>query len=74
MEDPLKCFKLFITPEIVDEIVQWTNVEIRSRFIYNSQMGATDVSEIHALLELLVLTALKKDNHLTIDELFDPTN
>lgn len=71
--DPLECFKLFITSEIVDEIVQWTNVEIQNRQKSNSQMGPTDLSEIYALLGLLVLTAIKKDNHLTTDELFDPT-
>ena len=27
------CFKLCITSEIIDEIVQWTNVEIRSSSI-----------------------------------------
>ncbi|CAG4937949.1 unnamed protein product [Parnassius apollo] len=26
--DPLQCFKMFITDEIIDEVVQWTNPEI----------------------------------------------
>jgi hypothetical protein len=31
IDDPVLCFNLFITDEIIEEIVQWTNIEISSK-------------------------------------------
>lgn len=75
--DPFECFTQFITKDIVDEIVQWTNVEITSRqsnLLENSdkaQRRNTTATEIYAILGILVLTAVKKDQHLSVEELFD---
>ncbi|XP_054737776.1 piggyBac transposable element-derived protein 4-like [Anastrepha obliqua] len=74
---PLQCFQMFITPEIVEEIVQWTNIEIANRQSIllvttdEAQRKATTSNEMSALIGLLVLTAVKKDQHLSADELFD---
>lgn len=77
IKDPLQCFQMFITPEIVEEIVQWTNIEIANRQSIllvttdEAQRKATTSNEMSALIGLLVLTAVKKDQHLSADELFD---
>lgn len=72
--DPILCFDLFITEEIVVEIVKWTNVEIsikRRENMTTATFANTCVREIRALFGVLVLTAVMKDNHLSSDELFD---
>ncbi|XP_053945946.1 piggyBac transposable element-derived protein 4-like [Anastrepha ludens] len=75
--DPIDCFKLFITGDIVDEVVKWTNVEINQRqsiLLANTdqtQRRNTNANEIYAVMGILVLTAVKKDQHLSVEELFD---
>lgn len=77
VSDPVQIFRLFITDEIISEIVKWTNVEMISKRQKVGKITAThrDVTdlEIHAFIGLLTLTAVMKDNHLSTDELFDPT-
>lgn len=74
-ESPVDCFKLFITPDIIVRIVTNTNVQISQKVEKYSTVSATtqhtNSTEIEALIELLVLTAAMKDNHLTSKELFD---
>lgn len=73
--DPLMLFEQFITNQIVDEILKWTNLEIEmKRQNYESISSTqknTSKEEIRALLGIMVLTAALKDNHLTLDELFN---
>ncbi|XP_055850551.1 piggyBac transposable element-derived protein 4-like [Episyrphus balteatus] len=73
--EPLKCFQLFITDDILSEVVQWTNAEInvRKKDLVSStaQTRETDLDETKALVGVLCLTAVSKSNHLTSDELFD---
>lgn len=75
-ESPVDCFKLFITPDIINRIVTNTNVEISQKIEKYSTVSATtqptNATEIEALIGLLVLTAAMKDNHLSSKELFDP--
>lgn len=75
--DPVQAFYLFITDEILSEIVKWTNVEMISKRQKVEKITAThrDVTdlEIRAFIGLLTLTAVMKDNHLSTDELFDPS-
>lgn len=62
-----KTIQMFITPEIVEEIVQWTNIVIANRQSIllattdEAQRKVTSSNEISALIGLLVLTAVKKD-------------
>lgn len=72
--DPAMVFQLFITEEIVEEIVLWTNREILLRRSTNSAtvtFSTTCASEIRALIGILTLTAAMKDNHLSTEEIFD---
>ncbi|XP_022825805.1 uncharacterized protein LOC111355922 isoform X1 [Spodoptera litura] len=75
--DPVQIFNLFITDEIVSEIVKWTNVEMSSKRQNKRKISATERDttnlEIRAFIGILVLTAAMKDNHLSVNELFDPT-
>ncbi|KAG6438978.1 hypothetical protein O3G_MSEX000379 [Manduca sexta] len=72
--EPLECFSIFITDDIVEEITKWTNAEIQLKIqIPNvkATFKPTSSDEIRALLGILTLTAAMKDNHLTTNELFD---
>lgn len=74
--DPILCFNLFVTDEIVEEIVRWTNVEIsikRKDNMTKATFKDTSSSEVRALFGILTLSAAMKDNHLSTDELFDST-
>ncbi|XP_045763663.1 piggyBac transposable element-derived protein 4-like [Maniola jurtina] len=73
--DPLLCFQLFIKDEIVEEIVKWTNVEMVRKRENLKEISAsyrdTTETEIWALIGILTLTAVMKDNHLSAGELFN---
>lgn len=72
--EPLECFNIFITDDIVEEITKWTNAEIQlkiQRPDVKATFKTTTCEEIRALFGILTLTAAMKDNHLTTDELFD---
>lgn len=72
--EPLECFSIFITDEIVQEVTKWTNAEIQlkiQRPDVKATFKTTTCEEIRALIGILTLTAAMKDNHLTTDELFD---
>ena len=75
--DPVEIFNLFITNEVISEIVKWTNVEMISKRqkvvkITATHRDTTDL-EIRAFIGLLTLTAFMKDNHVSTDDLFNPT-
>lgn len=72
--DPKQCFELFLTDEIAEEIVRWTNVEIsvkRRTDMTKATFRDTCLTEIRALIGMLTLSAALKDNHLSTEELFD---
>lgn len=73
--DPLVLFSQFFTDEIVDIIVKWTNEEIGVKKENYDQLSSTQNytcnEEIKALIGILVLTAALKDNHLSLEELFN---
>uniref|UniRef100_A0A0K8W812 PiggyBac transposable element-derived protein 4 n=1 Tax=Bactrocera latifrons TaxID=174628 RepID=A0A0K8W812_BACLA len=72
--EPLECFNIFFTDEIISEVVRWTNTEIiqnRSDDMTSATVKETNVDEIRALIGILTLTAVLKDNHLTTEELFN---
>ncbi|CAF4935650.1 unnamed protein product [Pieris macdunnoughi] len=72
--DPVICFNMFFTDAIIMEIVRWTNAEIslkRRASMTGATFRDTDEYEIRALFGILVMTAVRKDNHMSTDELFD---
>ncbi|XP_058983469.1 piggyBac transposable element-derived protein 4-like [Musca domestica] len=74
--EPILCFKVFFTDEIISEIVQWTNAEIYlNRRIDNASATFRDTcaDEIRAVLGILTLTAALNNNHLSTDDLFNNT-
>ncbi|XP_045456889.1 piggyBac transposable element-derived protein 4-like [Melitaea cinxia] len=75
IEDPLLLFEHFITNQMQEDIVKWTNAEItikRQNYEQNtSTQNETTKEEIRALIGILVLSAALKDNHLSLDELFN---
>lgn len=74
LHDPLSCFNKFLVDEIITEVVKWTNAEIflkRSKSMTSATFRDTCEVEIRALIGILVMTAARKDNHMTTDELFD---
>ncbi|GBP51861.1 PiggyBac transposable element-derived protein 4 [Eumeta japonica] len=72
--EPVDCFTNFITADMLRKILTHTNEEIEIRSTKYKDKTATIASEeeLTALFGLLLLSAAKKDNHLTSLELFDP--
>lgn len=74
--DPLLLFDKFMTDQIFDEILKWTNAEIAIKKQTYEQVTSTFKDtckeELRALVGILVLTAALKDNHLSLEELFNP--
>lgn len=72
---PKELFHLFVEEEMIDDIVQYTNVEINIKNNkYNSSKYTTtqtSAHEIKALLGLLIQSAGLKSNHLPTRTLFD---
>lgn len=72
--DPLQCFQMFFSKEILEEITIWTNAEIEEKTNGSNKIStfrSTTTDEIEALIGILTLTAALKDNHLATEELFD---
>ncbi|GBP74980.1 PiggyBac transposable element-derived protein 4 [Eumeta japonica] len=74
--EPVDCFTNFITADMLRKILTHTNEEIEIRSTKYKDKTATIAptceEELTALFGLLLLSAAKKDNHLTSLELFDP--
>lgn len=74
--EPLSCFNLFFTDDIMNTILIHTNSEIsRQRENYgencNANLNDTNIVELKALLGILVLSAALKDNHMSTEMLFN---
>jgi hypothetical protein len=77
--EPVDCFTNFITADMIRKILVHTIEEIELRSSKYKEKTAATISatceeELTALIGLLLLSAAKKDNHLTSLELFDPTS
>lgn len=60
---PIECFNLFITKQMLEDVVLFTNIHIRAHknmFSRERDTKETDLTEIEALVSLLHKTGLKK--------------
>lgn len=76
--DPVRAFQQFISDEILEIIVQYTNQKIRSvKQNYKREEAAivaeTSLEELKALIGLYILAGVLKDNHLATDTMFNTT-
>ncbi|XP_046960296.1 piggyBac transposable element-derived protein 4-like [Vanessa cardui] len=73
--DPINLFSLFITDEMLQQIVTFTNAEIlirKNKYKNDSYtISQTDFEEMRALLGLLFISAAVKSNHLPTRMLFN---
>lgn len=70
---PLECFNLFITKQMLEDIVLFTNLHIRvhkDKFSRERDTKETDLIEIEALVGILLMAGLKKMHHLNIHEMW----
>lgn len=77
-KEPIDCFNLFISHEIIQEILTHTNSEInRKKIAYSNDKDGSlkdiNYDELNALLGIFILTAALKDNHLSTKLMFDVT-
>lgn len=75
---PMDCFQTFFTDDLLEKIVIHTNEEIALKRVKYSKsndgsLKNIDKDELHALLGLLILSAVLKDNHLPSRDMFDTT-
>lgn len=74
--EPIDCFKLFFSEDILDEVFIHTNEEIsRQQIEYKTRertvFEMNDRRELEALIGLIILSAGMKNNHLSTEYLFD---
>lgn len=72
---PKELFQLFVTEEMIDAVVQFTNadIDIKNNKYKHSKFTTshTSANEVKALLGLLIQSAALKSNHLPTRTLFD---
>lgn len=71
---PLDCWNLFIDQQILDIIVENTNLYIlkcRPNYSRERSANCTDKVEVKALIGLLYLAGCLKSNHLSVHDLWD---
>ncbi|XP_052745784.1 piggyBac transposable element-derived protein 4-like [Bicyclus anynana] len=75
LQEPIDLFRLFITDDMLQQVVTFTNAEIltqRNKYKHESYtVSLTSLSEIKALLGLLLNAAAMKSNHLPTRILFN---
>ncbi|CAG5015313.1 unnamed protein product [Parnassius apollo] len=76
LQEPIDLFRLFMTDDMLQQVVTFTNAEIitqRNRYKQESYtVSQTNLLEIKALLGLLLIAAAMKSNHLPTRILFNP--
>lgn len=74
---PSQCFGLFVSDEVIGEIVTWTNAKIdrmAGQFArQNPTVRNTSPPEMRALLGVLIFSGYRRDNHLSTKEVWSPT-
>ncbi|XP_068211224.1 piggyBac transposable element-derived protein 4-like [Palaemon carinicauda] len=70
-------FSLFLDDEILQEIVVHSNVRLallRSRYHHNgnADLRDIDVRELKGFIGILVMSAIRNDNHTTTKDMWDP--
>lgn len=78
--EPIDCFSLFVTDEMIELVMKYTNEEIeRNRVKYKKKNEMTFskiecIDELKALFGLFIYAAAKKDNHLPTTLLFNESH
>lgn len=71
---PLECFQLFIDEQMIADVVINTNYRIKEKsekWKSSAHYGETTVVEIKALLGLLYLSGVFRNNHRNVEELWN---
>lgn len=75
--DPMNCFELFFTSDLMDEVLLRTNEYMEQAAtkykIQNTTTSQVTIEELRALLGIFILSGALKNNHLSTQELFDPS-
>ena len=73
--NPLSVFQLFISDDMLNRIVLYTNQQInkanKNYKVAKQTFSDTDLIELKALLGIYILAAVMKDNHLSSTLMFD---
>jgi len=72
VKTPLEAWSLFFPLQLLETIVQHTNEEIRRRNDDQHYSQETNVDEIKALLGILYLCGMEKQNHTCTEDLWAP--
>lgn len=70
---PIESFKLFCPDEMIDHIVDCTNIWIdinRTSYVRERDAKPTNKDEIHAVLGLLYLAGIMKSSHANLEDLW----
>lgn len=73
VKEPFEIWKIFFNDKIMNIIVENTNQYLANKspnYSRNTYMRPTNIPEIQALLGILLLSGVKKSNHLNADDLF----
>lgn len=71
---PVQSWSLYFTDEILQQIVEYTNIKIRQlqpQFSRERDAKETYVLEIKAVIGLLYLAGMKKSSHVTLKDLWE---
>lgn len=70
----MECFKLFVSEEMLNDIVGFTNTHIRKikdQFSRERDCKEIDIIELKAFIGILYMAGIKKMNHLNLKEMWD---
>ncbi|KAF9405818.1 hypothetical protein HW555_013600 [Spodoptera exigua] len=70
----MDCFLLFVSEEMLTDIVRFTNIhinKIRDQFSRERDCKEIDIVELKAFIGILYMAGIKKMNHLNLKEMWD---
>lgn len=70
----MECFNLFVSEEMLNDIVGFTNTHIRKikdQFSRERDCKEIDIVELKAFIGILYMAGIKKMNHLNLKEMWD---
>ena len=70
---PTECFHIFFPDDVIEEIVQFTNIQLRKfrvNYARESDTADTNIDELKAVIGLLYLAGMLKSSHTNIQDLW----